>query len=374
MYAGRPEDCGLSAAGQPATFELGDDRDELRVGTGTAIPVVARGGDGNDAIIAFGAGPSNLDGGGGNDFLAGGLAADTLSGGPGQDLLRGDASDANGTVSTSSGGDDLLRGGPDTDSYDGGAGLDTVSYADATSAVTAVLPRPPEEGGVAPGQGGEGEGLPPDVEGVIGGPGADNLTGNNAGNRLEGGPGRDTLTGGKGSDLLAGGDGGDSIFARDAIADLISCGTNGSGRLARSDTLDSDLADGRPPVDCETVTQGALLEGANVRMRGGLLRADGDGRVAVRLACPRRVAIGCVGRLVLRLQQGRGSGPRSQATARSRRYRIRRGRSKAVSLRLSRRERAALRRAARFARLTSIEAGQLGRKTTIRTVRLRRTS
>ena len=360
--------------GQPATFDLGDDRDELRVGTGTAIPIVARGGDGNDALIAFGAGPSNLDGGGGNDFLGGGDAADSLSGGPGSDQLRGDVSDANGTVSSDKGGDDLLSGGPDTDSYDGGAGLDTVSYADATSVITAVLPRPPEEGNTTiPGQGGEGEGLPPDVEGVIGGPLADNLTGNNAGNRLEGGPGRDTLKGNKGSDLLAGGDGGDAIFARDSIPDLISCGTNGPSRLARPDTLDSDLADGTPPSDCETVTQGALLEGANVRMRGGLLRADRDGSVAVRLRCPRSVVIGCVGRLVLRIQSGRGSSPRSQAAARSRRYRIRRGRSKAVSLRLSRRERATLRRGVRLARLTSIEAGKLGRKTTIRTVRLRRT-
>ena len=78
------------------------------------------------------------------------------------------------------------------------------------------MPRPPEEGNtLTPGQGGEDEQLPPDVEGIIGGSGPDTLVGNRANNRLEGGPGNDTITGNEGADLLAGGGGGDTIFARD---------------------------------------------------------------------------------------------------------------------------------------------------------------
>jgi hypothetical protein len=350
--------------------DLGDSSDMLDVQSG-GIPLVVKGGDGNDDLLADGAGPSNLDGGNGNDHIFGGVGADTLSGGPGADDLRGDVVRSGGqfATSTTSGGDDLLAGGPDTDNYAGGPGLDTVSYADAIGPVTAVLPRPPEEGASSPGQGGESEQLPQDVEGIIGGAGPDSLTGNRASNRLEGGPGNDTLRGNDGSDFLSGGGDGDTIFARDGMLDLISCGANRTGKSPRSDTLDSDLADGTPPADCETVTQGALREGANVQMSGGTLRARRDGRVGVRLRCPKNVAIGCKGRLDLRLL----SSTSARAAAKSGAYKLAAGRSKLVLLRLSRGEQAALRRASRPARLRSFETGEFGRKTTIRTVRLKRT-
>jgi hypothetical protein len=366
----RTVDC--APRGRAASFELGDGGDTLEVQSG-GIPVTARGGEGNDSLLAFGAGASNLDGGGGNDHVFGGLAADSLSGGLGSDDLRGDVVAEGGELRTSAanGGDDLLTGGPDTDGYEGGPGFDTVSYADAILPVTAVLPRPPEEGGTTPGQGGQDEGLPPDVEGVIGGAGADSLTGNRANNRLEGGPGNDTLRGNDGSDLLVGGADGDSIFARDGQLDSISCGPNRTSRPPRSDTLDTDLADGTPPADCETVTQGAIREGPNVRMSGGRLRVRRSGRVAVRLRCPSEVAIGCSGRLALRLLPA-GRSPKSETSARSGAYELAAGGSARVRLRLSRRERAALRRRSRPARLTSVEAGEFGDKTTIRTVRLRR--
>jgi hemolysin type calcium-binding protein len=359
--------------GKPVTVDLGDSSDTLDVPSGS-MPIIARGGDGNDQLLAYGAGPSSLDGGSGDDHLFGGLDGDTLSGGPGGDDLRGDVVfDGKGfSISTASGGDDLLKGGPDSDGYAGGPGFDTVSYADLVAPVTAVLPRPPEEGASSPGQGAEGEGLPQDVEGIIGGSGPDSLTGNRASNRLEGGPGNDTLKGNDGADHLVGGADGDTILARDGILDLISCGPNRTGKSPRRDTLDSDLADGTPPADCETVTQGAIREGPNVRMSGRPLRLRRDGRVGIRLRCPRKLAIGCKGTLRLRLLPTTRPTPRGQASARSSAYRLAAGRSKLVLLRLSRRERAALRRASRSARLRSVEAGEFGRKTTIRTVRLKR--
>jgi hypothetical protein len=363
----RTADC--PRRGRRIVVSLLDGGDTLEV-QGGALPVAALGGDGNDNLLAYGAGPSTLDGGTGNDALFGGTAVDTLVGGAGADDLRGDVvPDGQGGLptSTSAGGGDLLAGGPDTDSYAGGPGADTVSYAHAVIGFTATLPRPPEEGASAPGQGGESESLPQDVEGIIGGSGPDTLTGNRANNRLEGGPGNDTITGNQGADLLSGGADGDTIFARDAVQDLISCGPNRTTRPPKSDTLDSDLADGTPPADCETVTQGALLEGANVLMRGKPLWPRRDGRVGVRLRCPDSVEIGCKGALRLRLLR------RSRVSAAaSRRYRLDAGDSRLVLLRLSRRERAALRRTPRPARITSVEKGELGDKTTIRTVRLKR--
>lgn len=350
--------------GRRITVNLADDGDRLEAAGG--YPLTASGGDGDDDLLAYGAGTSSLDGGAGNDRLFGGTAADTLTGGVGADDLRGDTTPDGQSATT--GGDDKLLGGPDTDSYAGGPGADTVSYVHAVVGFTATLPRPPEEGLHDPGPSGENEQLPQDVEGIIGGSGPDVLTGNRANNRLEGGPGNDTLTGNQGSDVLAGGADGDSIFARDGLQDLISCGPNRTSRPFRSDTLDSDLADGTPPTDCETVTNGALLEGPNVLMPGRPLRPRRDGRVGIRMRCPDEVEIGCNGTARLRLLRRSASA----SAAASRRYRVAAGRSKLVLLRLSRRERAALRRTSRFARLTSVEKGELGAKTTIRTVRLKR--
>jgi RTX calcium-binding nonapeptide repeat (4 copies) len=366
----RTVDC--QARDRPAVIDLADTDDILEV-TGGGIRVNARGGDGGDDLLAYGAGASTLDGGAGNDHLFGGLAADSISGGLGSDDLRGDVVSEGGDLrtSTTSGGDDLLIGGADTDSYEGGAGFDTISYADTPVPVTVVMPRPPEEGNTqTPGEGGQGEGMPPDVEGVIGSSGNDSLTGNRANNRLEGGPGNDTLTGNQGADLLAGGADGDTIFARDGQPDTISCGPNRTSRPPRSDTLDNDLVDGTPPADCETVTQGALNEGPNVRMSANRLRVRRNGRVAVRLSCPADLAIGCNGSLALRILPR--SAPNGRAAARSDDYELAAGASAVVRLRLSRRERAALARRRRAARLTSVETGEFGPKTTIRTVRLRR--
>ena len=115
------------------------------------------------------------------------------------------------------------------------------------------------------------------------------------------------------------------------MKDLISCGPNRTTRPFKSDTLDFDLADGTPPADCETVTQGALLEGANVRMRDRPLRPRPDRRMGVRLRCPASVEIGCNGRLRLRLLPARPSTEGSAAA--SRRYRLDAGDSRRVLLR-----------------------------------------
>jgi hypothetical protein len=357
--------------GLPVTIDLGDGGDMLEVPSG-ALPIVARGGTGDDKLLAYGAGPSTLDGGDGRDNLFGGLSADTIMGGPGGDDLRGDVVYDGKSFATSreKGADDVLAGGADSDNYEGGPGLDTVSYADAQGPVTAVLAaRSAAEDGTASGQGGEGEALPPDVEGVIGGPGPDSLTGNRASNRLDGGPGNDTIRGLKGSDLLTGGAGGDEIFARDADLDSISCGANATGKNAKRDTLDMDLADGTPPADCETITDGAINEGPNVLFVGEPKWPRADGRVGIRLRCPVKVKIGCNGKITLKVLPAPSD---ARAAGSSGGYRIKAGQSKLVLVRLSRGERASLRRGARLARITSVEKGRFGPKTTVATLQLKR--
>jgi Ca2+-binding RTX toxin-like protein len=357
------------------TADLGDIGDRFETDV-EGIRVTVTGGDGNDGIVTTKAGPSTLDGGPGSDQLHAGTASDTLRGGAGTDILRADVvrtQDGTLVVSDSIGGDDLLQGGADADDYSGGpGGGDVVSYADATTAVTAALALRPGRGLSTFGSGPGGEAIPEDIEGLTGGPGNDTLTGNELGNQIRGEGGADILTGNERSDNISGGSGGDDIRTRDGHTDLISCGANGTGGRSTSgggDRLDSDLADGRPPSDCEFVTQGALREGKNVRMASGALTATGDGRVPVRLRCPAEVAIGCRGTLGLALlPRGRR---RALPAAASRRYRLAAGRSTVVTLRLSRRELAALRRGRRLARLRSVEAGEFGAKTTIGTVSLR---
>lgn len=355
---------------RPVTIDLGDVTD--RVDVLAPVRVSAGGGDGNDELIADGAGPSQLDGGGGNDTLAGGVAADRLNGGLGGDNLMGDVVRSGGSfvvVSTSAGGNDTLTGGPDADGYAGGPGIDTISWADHAVPITATMPRPIEFGTVEFGTGPDGEQIPQDVEELIGGSGRDTLTGNRGQDRLDGGGNDDTIDGKQGADLVRGGAGGDTIFARDAFADTISCGTNGTSRGSQfNDFLDSDLVDGPPPADCEVATNAAIDEGPNVEIADGALRMRG-GRVGVRLSCPAEVEIGCNGRLRLRLlPQGRGAA----GAAAPKRYEIEAGESATVRLRLSRGERRKLRRSSRTARITSVETGESGDKTTVQTVRVRR--
>lgn len=135
--------------------------------------------------------------------LTAGPGADTLTGARSTDTLEGRA------------GADALRGAGAVDD-----GLDTASYASSTAGVTATL------GGAGP----DGDVIAPDIENLIGGSGADLLTGDGRPNRIDGGPGDDTLRGGLGSDTLVGGGGSDTL---DYSAD--------SGRRG---PVSVDLADG----------------------------------------------------------------------------------------------------------------------------------
>ena len=216
----------------------------------------------------------------------------------------------------------------------------------------------------------EGDNIGNFVENVTGGAGGDVIVGNSNANTLVGGGGddtirggsnEDTLDGGLGSDLLQGDDGGDLIRARDSVDDqvrgAIDCG-------AGFDTLDADVRDDDTraiQLNCDSVSQGMVGELPNVRIRS--VRRSGGRTLKVRLQCPRRTRNGCRGRLS-------AASPRKRARfGRSTRYRIRRGRSKVVRIRVRRSSQA--RRGGKV-RIRSVERGRLGRRTTFRTLKVRR--
>jgi len=138
---------------------------------------------------------ANLTGSTHADILRGNTSANLISDLGGDDWVQADQ-----------GNDTVIAGGAGADTYDGGSGTDLISYADQVMAVTVNL-----AAGTASGLGIFFDDVL-DFEYVITGSGADTITGNAGNNRLEGGAGNDSLVGGDGGDTLIGGTGTDRLF------------------------------------------------------------------------------------------------------------------------------------------------------------------
>lgn len=171
-------------------------------------------------------------GSGERDYLA---AIDSVWSGSGDDTLTGGVDD---NFISSGGGNDVIKGG---------YGEDTADFSDFTGPVNVSLDGQANDG--APG--GHGN---VDVEDIIGGDGADTLSGDTADNVLDGGPGADKMSGGGGLDVidysfrdqnvtanLDGSPGNDGEFGEgDSIAADVEGLVGGSG----SDTLTGNASDG----------------------------------------------------------------------------------------------------------------------------------
>jgi hypothetical protein len=208
-----------SASGARCTIVGTPGNDVLR---GTAHRDVICGLGGNDVLI----------GNGGDDVLDGGAGSDRLDGGSGDDRLYGGA------------GNDTLVGGAGSDLLDGGRGTDTVSYAGRRAGVSVDLDNRWDDGAPR-----ERDDVTSTVENVVGGLGADRLTGSAVANVLTGGAGNDTLTGGAGNDRLAGGVG-DDVLVGGAGVDVLD---GGKGRnQCRWDSDDPTplhcISDAEPPT------------------------------------------------------------------------------------------------------------------------------
>jgi len=231
-------------------------------------------GDGDDTVTVSGgfftdlrgeAGADRIDGGSGHDNIDAGDGDDTVAAGPG---------------------DDQIRGGAGSDTIGGGEGTDLATY-DSTAPVTATL-----DGLGGDGAAGENDLIGPDVEGVLGGLGADTLTGNDGPNHLDGGGGRDRITGAGGNDELSdvssgntfdGGDGDDTITSRGIFESDesgfvgIVPGRDGVACGAGADTVIGDVLD-RPAGDCERIDTGIWLPDRT-------LTATRDAHVSARVRC-----------------------------------------------------------------------------------------
>ncbi len=156
----------------------------------------------NDSIKAD---VENIISGSGADDITGNTSANSITGGAGADTLNG------------GGGNDIFLEGSASSGADaiaGGAGTDLVDYSARTGALTVTMD------GVAAndGEASEGDNIDDDVENLIGGSGADTLSGNDFANDIKGGLGADTINGLDGDDTLDGTD------HTSTSANVIDCG------------------------------------------------------------------------------------------------------------------------------------------------------
>jgi Ca2+-binding RTX toxin-like protein len=201
----------------------------------TAVTVNLATGTNTDGDVLSGI--SRLVGGAGDDALTGSSGADVLEGAGGADDLRADAGS---DVLLGGEGDDRLEPGDGNDgAVDGGAGTDRIAYDDGRSTgVTVNLADAGPDGGA-----GDGNEVAVNVEGVIGGPGDDVLTGSDAAGSLSGGGGDDVLRGGSGAHAFAGGAGTDTVTYDDRSARVtVTLGSDADdGAAGEGDNVAADV-------------------------------------------------------------------------------------------------------------------------------------
>jgi Ca2+-binding RTX toxin-like protein len=230
-------------------------------------------GSGGNDTLKGGGGADRLDGYLGDDTLQGGIGADDLDGGQGTDWALYDDSSAAVIVNLSmeegmggtaagdtlvsiegvlgsayedlligtneaetlsgAGGNDTLKGGGGSDILTGGSGADTASYDGSASAVHASLLD--QSGYIGDAEGDEFI----SIENLTGSAHDDFLVGGNGANRLSGLGGSDSLVGAGGADILNGGLGIDiALYGGSPTGVVVSLITGtGSGGEAEGDTL-----------------------------------------------------------------------------------------------------------------------------------------
>jgi Ca2+-binding RTX toxin-like protein len=204
---------------------------------------------GGSAVLVGGDDEDGLYGSNGSDRLSGGDGDDFFQGGQGNDTMSGDAGDDRVYVDWSGTADGA-------DVISGGAGDDWAQYDQRVADLTISL-----DGAANDGETGEGDNVKPDIESVVGGTGADHITGNAGDNvlygmwswsadrndvltggagsdQLFGALGNDTLIGGDGEDYMQGADGDDSFQAKDGGSDTVDGGA-GIDVVTNSDPFDT---------------------------------------------------------------------------------------------------------------------------------------
>jgi Ca2+-binding RTX toxin-like protein len=314
----------------------------------------------------------------GNDVLGGGAGFDQLDGGAGDDRFEGDSGGGTDSLLGRDGNDVLVANQfrASVDRFDGGAGIDVANYSARPGAVSLTVTvgttGANDDGG---NNGVEGDGLE-NVETLIGGAANDflefrsvlrsapsgtrTIMGNGGADTVQAvGAVRTSLDGGLGGDTVRGGSSVDSIFSREGEKDTITCGGS-------TDTLRPDLRDVPLSADCEDVDQSDRREDPNVILGTRVATVDEDGMLTMRLRCPRSVGVGCRGTLSARLDR------RGTRFGSGERYSLRAGRSVSVEMELPARQVSRARRRGARVRVRSVERGEHGPKTTLRSLPARR--
>jgi len=214
------------------------------------------------------------------------------------------------------------------------------------------------------------------ADAMSGGAGNDTLFGRGGDDTINGDAGSDTVVGEAGNDILLGGPGvmdalnggagNDQLLTRDAEVDNLAppTGCGGGTDLLSMDLVDFAAFGFAATTDCETVTVGAVREGPNVVISRRTPKIKDNGKVPVHLTCPDSLATACAGTL----RVGRSEDKQGPPTA----YSLDPGADATVVARLSRADRRKLSRSGELsARSISVEQGEFGDKTTVRTLGLR---
>ncbi len=169
-------------------------------------------------------------------------------------------------------GDDVIAASNLTDIIDGKAGFDIVDYGDDTAGIAASLVLGAGLSGAALGDSYSS------IEGLIGGSGNDQLSGDSQANYLAGGAGDDILQGGAGDDVLVGGLGDDVLSGGEG--DDVLVGDPGSDQLLGGDgfdTVDYSADTAGVTVNLETgISEGGLAEGDTYASIEGILGGAGN--------------------------------------------------------------------------------------------------
>jgi hypothetical protein len=255
--AGTPIVAGLFCLPVPLGQALCDPDGDLRDTDGGGVSVAL--GDSDDRAIIHAIPPSGGKGAPGGVVVLGGAGDDNLEnaasahirfeGGPGDDTLVAGVAAAG-----------VLIGGPGADVTASSALCCATSYEDHDGAVRVTLDGKPNDG--APDELDDVE-----THAVIGGPGADVITGDS---------GINALTGAAGADVLVGGGGDDTIDA------TVGAGTDGADTV-RCGAGDDDVtaeANDKVAVDCEEVRVGQA-SGPVLVLDPAAARATRSGSVTV---------------------------------------------------------------------------------------------
>jgi len=254
---------------------------------------------GTSNINAAGNGLDNaIIGNDGNNILAGLVGADALDGGLGIDTATYAASSAAVNISlmtgigaggdaegdtltaienlTGSGLGDTLEGNAGNNVLVGGVGIDTVSYQDATAAVTVSLALTTAQNTV-----GAGIDTLTTFENLTGSEYDDTLTGSTAVNILSGRGGDDLINGGAGADHMFGGTGNDT-YVVDNVGDIVD-ETSGDGTdLVRSSVTFSlsDVVHVIGTIDNLTLTGTGVINATGNASDNAITGNDGNNILA----------------------------------------------------------------------------------------------